>query len=136
MDLQFHKGRTSNSDAQQPILSSASNSLEHWSSASFLSTCEIQSVSSLVSSTLFTLMPYYNPATNENTNSVAGVQLPGTSSPFDAQDQKTQPSSCSDHVQEVQQRKPSDDLLEERSIGLMFPKILSEREPGMKYEVV
>lgn len=134
MDLQFHKGRTRNSDAQQPIPPSAYQSLEHWSSASFLSTCEIQSVSSLVSSTVFTLMPYYNPATNENTNSVPEVQLPGPSSPFDAQDQKTQPSPCSDHVQEVQQRKLSDDLLEKKSIGLMFPQIFSEREPGMKYD--
>lgn len=73
-------------------------------------------------------MPYYNPATNENKE----VQLPGSSSPFDAQDQITQPSPCSDHVEEFQQRKLSDDLLETRSIGLMFPQNL----PGMKYHKV
>ncbi|XP_029694898.1 serine protease 42 [Takifugu rubripes] len=129
MDLQAHKGRTSSSDAQQPILPSACQSLEHWSSPSFLSTREIQSVSSLVSATVFTLKPYYNPATNENTDPVPELQLPGTSSLFEAQDQKTPPSLCWDNDQEVQQRNPSDDLLEDRSIGLIFPKNLSEGEP-------
>lgn len=136
MDLQAHKGRTSSFDAQQPILPSACQSLEHWSSSSFLSTHEIQTVSSLVSATVVTLMPYYNPATNENTDPVPELQLPGTSSLFEAQDQKTLPSPCCDNDQEVQQRNPSDDLLEDRSIGLIFPKNLSEGEAGMKYDQV
>lgn len=135
MDLQAQKGRTSSSDAQQPILPSACQSLEHWSSPSFLSTREIQSVSSLVCATVFTVLPYYNPATNESTDPMPEFQLPGTSSLFEPQDQKTPPSPCCDNDQEVQQRNPSDDLLEDRSIGLIFPKNLSEGEPGMKYRV-
>lgn len=134
MDLRVHKGGTRSSDAQQPILSSACQPLEHWSSPSVLSTREILTVSSLVSSTVFTLMPYCNPATNENTDSVPELQRPGTSSSFEAKDQKTPPSPCCDNDQEVPQRNPSDDLLEERSIGLVFPKNLSEGEPGMKYD--
>lgn len=136
MDLQAHKGRTSSSDAKQPILPSACHSLEHWSSSNFLSTHEIQSVSSFVSTTVFTLMPYYNPSTNENTDPVPELQLPGTSSLLEAQDQKTPPSPCCDNDQEVQQRNPSDDLLENRSIDLIFPKNLLEGEPGMKYDQV
>lgn len=136
MDLQGHKGRTSSSDAQKPILTPACQSLEHWSSSSFLSIHEIQSVSSLVSATAVTLMPYYTPATKENTDPVPELQLSGTSSLFEAQDQKTLPSPCCDNDQKVQQRNPSDDLLEDRSIGLIFPKNLSEGEPGMKYDLV
>lgn len=134
MDLDFHRGSSSSSDAQKPILPSACPCLDHWSSASFLSSCEIQSVSSLVSSTVFTLMPYYCPATNEITDPMTQLQLPGTSYASEAQDQKTPPSSCCNHVQEAHQRKPSDDLLEERSIGLIFPQNFPEGEPGMMYE--
>lgn len=136
MEQQAHKGRTNSSNAQQPIPPSTCQSLEHWSSSSFISTREIQSVSSLVSATVFTLMPYYNPATNENTDPVPELQLPGTPSLFEAHDQKTSPSPCCDNDQGVQQRNPSDDLLEDRSIGLIFPKNLSEGEPGMKYDEV
>lgn len=130
MDLQFYRGSTSSSDAQQPILPSACMSLDHWSSASFLPTCEIQTVSSLVSSTVVTIMPYYHLATNENSDPVSSLQLPGTSNVSEVQDQKTPPSFCG-HAHEVKQRKPSDDLLEERSIDLIFPKNLCEGEPGM-----
>lgn len=138
MDLQLHRGSTVNSDAQPPILPSASTSLEHWSSASFLSTCEIQSVSLLVSSTVFTLVPYSNPATNENTDPVPEFQLPGTSPASEAQDQKTlcSPHDPRDHAQDGQQRKSTDDMLEEKAIELIFPKNLSEQEPGMKYDEV
>lgn len=130
MDLEFHTGSTSSSDAQQPILPSAYMSLEHWSSASFLSTHEIQTVSSLVSSTVFTIMPYYHPATSENADPVSGLQLPGTSTACEDQDQKTPPAH------EAKQRKPSDNVLEESSIGLIFPRNLCEGEPGMTYDNV
>lgn len=135
MDLQFHGGSTNSSNAQQPILPSAYMSLEHWSSAFFLSTCEIQTVSSLVSSTVFTIVPNYHPATNENADPVFGLQLPGTSTASEDQDQKTPPPPC-DHAHEVKQRKPSDDVLEEKSISLIFLKNLSEGEPGMTYDNV
>lgn len=135
MDQQFHRGSTSSSVAQRPILPLACMSLEHWSSASFLPTGEIQTVSSLVSSTVFTIMPYYHLATNENADPVSSLQLPGTSTTSEDQDQKTPPSLC-DHAHEVKQRKPSDDLLEERSIDLIFPKNLCEGEPGMTYDNV
>lgn len=78
-------------------------------------------------------MPYYDPATNENADPGSGLQLPGTSTASEDQDQKTPPSLC-DHAHEVEQIKPSDDLLEENSIGLIFPKNLCEGEQGMTYD--
>ena len=127
MDLQFHRGSASSSDAQQLILPSGYMSLENWSSASFFSTCEIQTISSLVSSTVFTIMPH--PATNENTDPVSSARFPGTSTASEEQDQKTSPCPC-DNTHEAKQREPTDDLLEERSIGLIFPKNLCEDESG------
>lgn len=135
MDLLSHRGSTSSSDAQHPVHPSCYMSLEQWSSASCLSTCETQTVSSLVSSTVFTIVPYYHPATNENTDPVSILQLPGISTAFEDQDQEASPSPC-DHAHEVKQRKPSDDLLEEKSIDLIFPQNLGEGEPGMTYDRV
>lgn len=133
MDLLSHRGSTSTSDTQHPILPSGYMSLEQWSSTSFLSTCEIQTTSSLVSSTVSTISPFFHPATNENEDPVSVLQLPGTSTAFEDQDQETPPPPCG-HAYEVEQRKPSDDLLEEKSVNLIFPKHLCEREPGMTYD--
>lgn len=146
MDLQLHRGSTSTSDAQQPVVASVYLCPEHWSTTSFQSPSSrgVRTVSSLVPCTVLTLLPHYTSAANGNKHPeppfyseiTSELQLSGSSSsPSDVQGHKglTLPLSPSDNVQEVQPRKPSDEgLLEEGSIGLMFPKELTEGEPGME----
>ena len=146
MDLQLHRGRTSTSEAQLPVVASVYPCPEHWSTTSFQrpSSRGVWSVSSLVPCTVLTLFPHYTSAANGNKHPeppfyseiTPELQLPGiSSSPSDVQVHKGPmlPLPCSDNVQEVQPRKPSDEgLLEEGSIGLMFPKELTEGEPGME----
>lgn len=148
MDVQVQAGSISPSDAQQPVVASIYPSLEHWSSTSFQSPIshEVLSISSLVPSTVLTLMPHCKPPADGNlypeppsfSEATSEPEPPGTStSPSgssEAQDQKTltSPLPCSDNLQEVQQRKPSDGgPLEEGSVGLMLLKDLPDEEPGM-----
>lgn len=147
MDLQVGAGGTSTSDAQQPVVASLYQSLEHWSSTSFQGpTChEVLSISSLVPSTVLTLMPHCKPAAGGNlypeppsfSEITSEPQLPGTSffpsGSSETQDQKalTSPLPSSDNSQEVLQRKPSDGgPLEEGSVGLILPKDLPDEEQG------
>ncbi len=145
MDLQVQTGSTSISDSQQQVVASIYPSLQHLSSTSLQSPTsqEVLSVSSLVPSTVLTLMPHYKHATSEKLQqqppsfSESELQLPGTlsftSGSSEAQDQKTLTSAfpCSDNLEKVQQRKPSDfGPLEEGSVSLMIPKDLPAQESG------
>lgn len=148
MDLQVHRGRTSTSDAQWPVVASVVYpSLEHWTSTSFQSPSsqEVLSISSFVPPSVLTLMPHCRLTADGRlqpdpifcSEITSELQLPGTSSSTcgssEARDQKTLmlPPLCQGNVQEVQQRKPMDGgPLEDGSIDLMFSKDLPEIEPG------
>ncbi|XP_044064275.1 transmembrane protease serine 6-like isoform X2 [Siniperca chuatsi] len=145
MDLEVQTDSTSTSDAQQPVVPSICPSLKHRSSTSFQSPTshEVLSISSLVPSTVLRLIPHYKSAANGNLYPVlpsffevtSEPQLPGTSpsGSSEAQDKKTlsSPLPCSDNLQEIQQRKPSDGgPLEEGSVGLMIPRDLPDEEQG------
>lgn len=141
MDLQT--GSASTSDAQHPGVEPDHPPLEHWSSTSSQSSPsrEVLSVSSLVPSTVFALVPHCRPLTNGNPEppalpeTASAPRLLGSSSASSgARDENTStsPLPCSDHLQGVQPRKPSDGgPLEEGSVGLMVPK---EQESGMGNE--
>lgn len=148
--MQVHRGCTSASEVQQPVVASVYPSLEHWSSTSFQSqpSHEILSISSLVPSTVLTLIPHYKPAVSGNLDPESPffsiiapeLHLPGTSTSgsSEARHQATLafPPSSGNNVQGVQQRESSDGgPLEEGSIGLMFPKDAPEGEPGMEPKV-
>lgn len=142
MDLQVRGGSASSSNTPQPTVASVCLPVKRWSFTSFQrpSSHEVQSISRLVPSTVLTLMPHYKPKASGHfcSERTPELQLPGSSSspsgPTEAPDQKpmTSASPCSDNLKEVQQRNlPDGGQVEEGSIGLVFPKDLTDEESGM-----
>lgn len=138
-------GCTDTSHAQHLFDTSVTSPFYHWSSALLQSPSnEIPSISSVVPSTVFAVMPHCNLADDVSTElpSFSDVTSdpppPEPSSPLTAssqgQDQTTptSPPPCSGNVLEFQQRKPSDEgPLEQGSISLMLPKDSCDQQPGM-----
>ena len=140
MDVQVQTGRTSASDAQQPVVLSIYPSPEHWSSVSLQSPAghEVLSISSLVPSTILTVMPHYKPTTNGDLypESASLSEVTSESSLPEASSSSSDSSEIRDQKtltpKEVKQRKTSDGgPLEEGSVGLMLPKDLHDAVPGM-----
>ncbi|XP_047217959.1 transmembrane protease serine 6-like isoform X2 [Girardinichthys multiradiatus] len=132
MDLHTHSDNISSFHGQQ-----------EWVSTSFQSpnNHEVLSVSSLVPSPVFTLIPSCHTTTIGNpysespssSNASEEIKLPETfSSEFlEAQDKRTTSTPISESINpaEVQQRKLSDgNLVEEKSIRLMLPKDVHSEE--------
>lgn len=141
MDLQVCRGSASRSNTQQPSVASVCPPVKRWSFTSSPPSREVQSISWLVPSTVFTLATHCKPKASGHFCSeiTPELQLPGTSSspggPSEAWDQKTftSVSPCRDNLKEVQQRNRSDGWqVEEGSIGLVFPKDLTDKESGME----
>ncbi|MEQ2281665.1 hypothetical protein AMECASPLE_032784 [Ameca splendens] len=135
MDLHTHSDNISSFHGQQ-----------EWVSTSFQSpnNHEVLSVSSLVPSPVFTLIPSCHTTTIRNpysespssSNTSEEIKLSETfSSEFlEAQDKRTTSTPISESINpaEVQQRKLSDgNLVEEKSISLMLPKDVHSEETGM-----